>query len=226
MRYKAVLLDLDGTLVNSIPDIADATNAMLEALGYERLSLTIITSFVGKGTDVLVQRALRYSNASVTENSNEYQQARALFAQHYERLNGEKSTVYSDVFNGLSAFKAMGCQLAVVTNKPIGFTIPLLNKLQLASYFDEIIGGDTTAEKKPHPLPFYYACEQLNVDPKDALVIGDSANDALAARAAKIDVLLVPYGYTEGIDVQTLDADGIVDSIAQAARWALNSPSL
>ncbi|MCQ9617604.1 phosphoglycolate phosphatase [Paenalcaligenes niemegkensis] len=226
MRYSAVLLDLDGTLVDSIPDIAAAANAMLVDLGRNELSLQVITSFVGKGTDVLVQRTLLHDSGESTFDAIEYEQARTLFAQHYESVNGEKSIAYDGVFEGLSAFKAMGCKLAVVTNKPIGFTIPLLNKLRLASYFDVVVGGDTTPEKKPHPLPFTYACEQLNIAPGQCLAVGDSINDALAARAAKIDVLVVPYGYNEGIDVQTLDVDGIVSSIADAARWARKSPTI
>lgn len=220
MRYQAVLLDLDGTLVDSIPDIASATNAMLTDLGRETLPLSLIRSFVGKGSDILVQRALNAHNTDATYDDIEYSQARELFAQHYAVTNGEASIVYDGVYDGLSAFKALGCQLAVVTNKPVGFAIPLLNKLRLASYFDLIIGGDSTEEKKPHPLPFTYACQQLAIAPEKALVIGDSNNDALAARAAKIDVLLVPYGYSEGMDVQTLDVDGIVGTIAQAVTWA------
>lgn len=225
MRYQAILLDLDGTLVDSIPDIASATNAMLVELGRKELALDLIKSFVGKGSNILVQRALNAGNTDTAYNELEYEQALKLFAKHYALTNGEESLVYDGVFDGLSAFKALGCRLAVVTNKPVEFAIPLLNKLRLASYFDIIIGGNSTDEKKPHPLPFTYACEQLAVAPKNALVIGDSNNDAIAARAAKIDVLLVPYGYTEGMDVQTLDVDGIVCSIAKAVMWARSTSS-
>ena len=220
MQYKAVLLDLDGTLVNSIPDIAAATNHMLLALGRPEQSLELITSFVGKGTDVLVQRALRHGQNEVELDEQLYQEARSLFAQYYEQSNGQQSALYEGVFEGLSAFKAMGCKLAVVTNKPIGFTHPLLKAVGLTPYFDLVVGGDTTPQKKPHPLPFLYACEQLGLEPADCLVVGDSGNDALAARAADMDVLVVPYGYNEGINVQTLDVDGIVSSIADAAKWA------
>lgn len=151
MRYQAVLLDLDGTLVDSIPDIASATNAMLTDLGRETLPLSLIRSFVGKGSDILVQRALNAHNTDATYDDIEYSQARELFAQHYAVTNGEASIVYDGVYDGLSAFKALGCQLAVVTNKPVGFAIPLLNKLRLASYFDLIIGGDSTEEKNRIP---------------------------------------------------------------------------
>lgn len=127
------------------------------------------------------------------------------------------------MIDGLEAFKAAGCRLAIVTNKPIEFVPALIEQMGIASYFEVIVGGNTCAEKKPHPLPFLYACEQLGIAPSDALVIGDSSNDSIAARRANIDVLIVPYGYNEGKSVQTLDCDGIVSSIVEAAQWAARS---
>lgn len=227
MYYSAVLLDLDGTLVDSIPDIASAANGVLKDMGRTPLDEDIIRSFVGKGSDVLVQRLLRYSAGDEAPiDPIEYERAKTSFAYHYERSNGQHSTLYPDVVTGLDAFKAAGYKLAVVTNKPIEFTIPLLDALQLSPYFELVVGGNTTAQKKPHPLPFLHASNLLHVAPAQCLVIGDSVNDAQAARAANMDVLLLPYGYNEGIDIQTLDANAIVSSIKHAAEWATTRSSI
>ena len=226
MQYTAVLLDLDGTLVDSIPDIAAAANGVLSDLERPPLPEDVIRSFVGKGSDVLVQRLLRHTYNSDQLDPDEYERAKASFAHHYAQSNGQHSTIYPDVVEGLNAFKAAGCKLAVVTNKPIEFTIPLLDALQLSPYFDLMVGGNTTTQKKPHPLPFIHASNELNVPASQCLVIGDSVNDAQAARGAEMDVLLVPYGYNEGIDIQTLDADAIVFSIKHAAEWATTRSSI
>jgi phosphoglycolate phosphatase len=121
---------------------------------------------------------------------------------------------------GLEAFRQAGVRLAVVTNKLHGFAEPLLERTGLRSYFSLVVGGDTCERRKPDPMPFLHACEQLSVAPARALAIGDSVNDAVAARAAGITVLAVPYGYNEGLNVHDLDVDAIVDSVQHAAQWA------
>src|SRR5690606_29248617 len=126
------------------------------------------------------------------------------------------------VLEGLQAFKDAGYKLAIVTNKPTEFTLPLLERTGIAAFFDGVVCGDTCEQKKPHPMPFLHACSLLGVQPGQALAIGDSVNDALAARAAGIPVLAVPYGYNEGMNVRNLPVDDIVTSIAEAARWAAN----
>lgn len=226
MQYTAVLFDLDGTLVDSIPDIAAAANGVLSDLSRAPLPEDVIRSFVGKGSDVLVQRLLRHTSENEHIDPAEYERAKASFAHHYAQSNGQHSTIYPGVLEGLQAFKAAGCKLAVVTNKPIEFTIPLLDALHLSPYFELMVGGNTTERKKPHPLPFIHASNTLNVPAAQCLVIGDSINDAQAARGAQMDVLLVPYGYNEGIDIQTLDADAIVSSIKHAAEWATTRSSI
>lgn len=216
MRYAAILFDLDGTLVDSIPDIANSINVMLQQFDQPPLSTERISTFLGKGIDHLIQLSLQEVGKEQL-----FDAAKTSFTKHYLWQSANSvSTVFDGVVDGLEAFKAAGCQLAVVTNKPIEFVPLLLEQMGLASYFDLLVGGNTCAQKKPHPMPFLYACEQLGVAPHQALVIGDSGNDSLAARAAKIDVLIVPYGYNEGQDVQILDCDGIVSSIAAAYQWA------
>lgn len=240
MPFAAVLLDLDGTLLDTIPDLADAVNAMRVDLNLPTLSQEVIATYVGKGTKHLVTLSLSdigSGAASTTATASASVQAQAqepapppsseqiehglsLFEQHYHRVNGDKAIMYPGVLEGLNAFKAQGIKLAVVTNKPTEFTLPLLERTGLAHFFEHVVCGDTCAEKKPHPMPFLHACDLLDTHPSDALAIGDSINDALAARAAKITVLAVPYGYNEGINVRNLEVDDIVTSIEAAAQWA------
>lgn len=221
MRYSAVLFDLDGTLVDSIPDIAGGVNAMLREMGFEELSPQRISNFLGKGMDHLIWLSLGVYYPDAPPSPEDYDRARALFSKHYHsQLETSVSTLFDGVIKGLDAFKAAGCRLAVVTNKPIEFTPTLLQQMGIDAYFEVVVGGNTCSEKKPHPMPFLYACEQLGIAPNEALVIGDSSNDSIAARQAGIDVLIVPYGYNEGKSVHNLDCDGIVSSIAEAAQWA------
>ena len=217
MRYAAVLFDLDGTLVDSIPDI----NGMLSDLGYTTLSSQQISTFLGKGMDHLIDLALKEVNHGNASTVEDFALARTLFSKHYHlELEQSTSILFPGVLEGLDIFKAAGCRLAVVTNKPIEFVPALLQQMGIASYFEVVLGGNSCAEKKPHPLPFLHACELLGVTPAESLVIGDSGNDSIAARRANIDVLILPYGYNEGKNVQTLDCDGIVSSIVEAAQWA------
>lgn len=215
MKFFSILFDLDGTLLDTIPDLALACNAMRADLGLPALPQEQIATFVGKGTENLVRRALYDVQAGAPDTA----QALDLFNRHYQACNGRHSRLYPGVLEGLQDFQSQGLRLAVVTNKPEGFARPLLEHTGLAPYFELIVGGDTCARKKPDPLPFVHACEQMDVPLDRSLVVGDSLNDAQAARAAGLTVLMVPYGYNEGQDVQSLESDGIVDSIACAARW-------
>ncbi len=218
--FDAVLIDLDGTLLDTIPDLAHAANAMRRELGMTPLRDDVLATFVGKGTENLVRRTLAASLD--TQEPDAALMARALdsFHHHYHLVNGDKSSLYPGVIEGLRAMQQQGLALAVVTNKPTAFTQPLLVRAGLAGFFEQVVCGDTCARKKPDPDPVLFACELLGVAPARALAIGDSVNDALAARAAGCKVLAVPYGYNEGRDVKTLDVDGIVQTLAEAAEWA------
>lgn len=228
MPFQAVLIDLDGTLLDTIADIADATNAMLIELDRPALAQDVIRTYVGKGTRHLVRRALATtSNSRLSEpdagepaEPDLVEQGLALFSHHYGLVNGDKSVLYPGALEGLKAFKKQGLKLAVVTNKSTEFTGPLLTRTGIAGFFDQVVCGDTCAERKPHPMPLLHACKLLGVEPTQALAIGDSVNDTQAARAAEITVLAVPYGYNEGLDVRALEVDDIVMSIEAAAQWA------
>jgi len=217
--FKAALLDLDGTLMDTVPDLALAANAMRVEMGMTPLREDVIATFVGKGLDNLVLRTLGGSLDPADPKPALYARARESFSRHYHLVNGDKATVFNGVIEGLKAMRDQGLKLAVVTNKPTEFTIPLLQRTGLAGFFQEIVCGDTCERRKPDPDQMFYACERLGVTPAQAIAIGDSVNDAQAGRAAGIHVLAVPYGYNEGQDVHGLDVDGIVASIADAAEW-------
>ena len=225
MTFRAVLIDLDGTLVDSVPDLASAANAMRVEFGLAPLREDVIATFVGKGMENLVHRAL---SGSLEDQAGQERFAQALqtFRNAYHVVNGEKARIFDGVIEGLQAMKAQGLRVAVVTNKPAEFTGPLLERIGLRAYFDAVISGDSVARKKPDPMPMLHACGLLGVEPVEAVVVGDSMNDASAAKAAGCRVLLVPYGYNEGRDVQAIESDGIVSSLLDAAQWIAQSQVL
>lgn len=211
---KAILIDLDGTLLDTAPDLAAAANAMLAKLGRAPRTLDEVKTFVGKGIARLVERCL---TGDLDRRMDAETLARALeiFRVEYETASGLHSSVYPGVLEGLEAMQPL--QLACVTNKAARFTGPLLERKGLAKYFAAVICGDMVEKGKPDPACYRLACERLGVAPAEALVIGDSENDALAARAAGIRVWCVPYGYNEGRPVATLDCDRTVSDLAEAA---------
>ncbi|NMK50133.1 phosphoglycolate phosphatase [Achromobacter sp. Bel] len=217
--FRAALLDLDGTLLDSIPDLAFAANAMRVELGMTALREDVVATFVGKGVDNLVRRSLAGSLDAADPSAAEFDRARQAFYRHYHLVNGERAQVYPGVIEGLKHMRDQGLKLAVVTNKPTEFTLPLLQRTGLAGFFDAVVCGDTCARRKPDPDQVLHACELLGVTVTEAVTIGDSINDAQAGRTAGTQVLVVPYGYNEGRDVRELDVDGIVDTLVNAAQW-------
>lgn len=210
---RAVLFDLDGTLLDTIDDLNDAANRMLADLERGTRSRAQIHSFVGKGVANLVRRCMT-EDTHATEG--EIDRALALFLAHYAALNGERTSVYPGIVETLEAMRARGLQLACVTNKAAAFTVPLLRRMGLDGYFASVVCGDTLATRKPDPEMLVHACAALGTTPARALMIGDSANDALAARGAGMPVLLVTYGYSEGMAVDTIDCDGLLSNAVQA----------
>ncbi|MBN9697968.1 MAG: phosphoglycolate phosphatase [Zoogloea sp.] len=210
---RAVLFDLDGTLLDSIPDLSEACHRMMLELGRTPHDIEVIRTFVGKGMLNLVRRCLS-EHGTATEA--EMEAAVAAFQRHYAEVNGAATLLYNGVVPALQALRERGVAMACVTNKPSAFTGPLLARMGLADYFAVTVSGDTVAEKKPHPAPLRHACAQLGVGVDEALMIGDSANDAQAARAAGMPVLLVTYGYSEGISVDSIECDGLLSSLVDA----------
>ena len=213
---RAVLLDLDGTLLDTAPEIAAAAADMLAELGLEPVEPDRVRLFIGKGIPSLVRRTLEASLGAAPDERRVGSAIEGFFF-HYAKRNGSLASPYPGAREGLEALRAMGLPLACVTNKAAQFTRPLLEATGLGRYFDAVVSGDTAARKKPAPDPLLFACGQLGVAPGAALMVGDSTNDALAARAAGCPVLLVPYGYSEGVEVQKIDCDGIVSTLLHVA---------
>lgn len=200
---RAALIDLDGTLMDTAPDLAEAANRMRADFNLLPLPQQRIAAFVGKGADVLVHRALTDDLAGRAA-PDDFVRGRAAFFRHYHATNGESAVVFHHVPEALQLLRGRGLKLACVTNKPREFTVPLLERMQLARWFDAVVAGDDVTEKKPHPALLLAACERLGVPPAEALMIGDSVNDALAARAAGCGVVLVETGYNEGEHIGAL----------------------
>jgi phosphoglycolate phosphatase len=222
---RAVIFDLDGTLVDSAPDLAFAANRMLAALGMSGRDPALLATFIGKGIPRLVERALA---GSLEGMADPVLMARALplYEGFYGEESGRRTTVYPGVAEGLELLAREGLPLACVTNKAERFTHALLAGMGLAHFFAVVVGGDTLPKKKPDPLPFRHVCEKLGVAADEALVVGDSRNDVAGARAAGCPVICVPYGYNEGEAVEALDADAIVASVVEAARIVIASRTL
>jgi len=214
---RAVLFDLDGTLLDTVPDLHMAASAMLEDLGRPPLPEEAIRCYVGRGIANLVKRLLAGSLDVAENDAPPPADALASFRKHYARENGRRTQLFPGVREGLEAIQAMGLPMAVITNKAEAFTRPLLEMTGLADFFSVVVSGDNLPRHKPDPMSLVWACGRLNVSPDDALFIGDSVNDFLAARAACCRVFLLPYGYNEGRDVQELDCDAIVSSVESAA---------
>lgn len=206
------MIDLDGTLLDTIPDLAAATNLMLDALGCPPLPLNMVRTFVGKGIPRLVERALARDIDGYVD-AEALARALPVFERFYAEVNGRHTTLYPGVREGLQQLRDGGFPLACVTNKAAAFTWPLLQRTELARYFAQVIAGDTLARKKPDPLPLLHACARFGVVPERMLMIGDSVNDVQAARGAGCPVFCVPYGYNEGQTVQHLDVDAIVSAL-------------
>jgi phosphoglycolate phosphatase len=217
LRVKAVTIDLDGTLADTIPDLGAAANMMLRELGRPGLGLELLRTFVGKGIPKLVERALAGS-LDGDAPADLMECALPIYERCYAEVNGRHTVIYPGVSEGLERLRAMRLPLACVTNKAQRFTRALLEQLQLASYFESIIAGDTLPQKKPDPAQLLHACRGFGVAPAEMLMIGDSVNDVEAARAAGCPVFCVTYGYNEGRDVRELNVDAIVASLIEATR--------
>ena len=215
----AVIIDLDGTMVDTLGDFAEALNRMLSDLELPPIAAQHIGRMVGKGSEHLLRSVLHHvlelMNKAPTAIEIEalYAHAWPSYQRHYLAINGHYARVYPGVEAGLQALRHAGLRLACLTNKPTSFALPLLRAKGLEAYFEQVFGGDSFDRKKPDPLPLLKTCEALQTAPARTLMVGDSSNDAQAARAAGCPVVLVTYGYNHGLPVQAVDADGYVDSL-------------
>ncbi len=213
---SAVLFDLDGTLLDTAGDIALALSRAFADHGHEGPAPAAVRQMIGKGAPVLVERAVLAQGLNLDAAGRAALLER--FFHHYGRLQELdecEAEPYAGAREALVTLHAAGLPLAVVTNKYHRFAVGLLQRLDLARHLRVVVGGDTCERRKPDPMPLHHACTQLGVAPADALMVGDSANDVEAARAAGMPVVLVPYGYTEGEDPRQWSCDHMVDNLAQ-----------
>jgi len=208
----AVLLDLDGTLVDTAPEIAEAANRMLAEFGLPPLQVLRIRRFIGRGVAHLIRQVLAASRLSgtVTEAT-----AIARFDVQYARINGTSARVYSGVFAGLDALTAADWKLGCVTNKPQRFAEPLLTRTGLGKYFGTVVFGDSLSTMKPSAEPLLHACRALDADPAQSLMVGDSLHDAQAARAAGMPCYVVSYGYGGKRSIAALVRGQIVSNLEE-----------
>ena len=206
---QAAIVDLDGTLIDTVGDFIAALNLSLGELALPPVDRTFVERTVGRGSEHLIRSTLQHVRA----DASLYDEAWAHYQRHYLAINGDHASVYPGVVEGLERLAARGLKLACLTNKPTAFAVPLLKQKGLLAYFTAVFGGDAFERKKPDPLPLLKTCEALGSLPGHTLMLGDSSNDARAARAAGCPVVLVSYGYNHDEPVSSVDADAVVDRL-------------
>ena len=221
LNLQAVMIDLDGTMVDTIGDFEVALNRALADLQVPTANRTLIERSIGKGSEHLILTVLKHQLALPEMAGNVQELERLItpvwerYEHHYLSINGEFSNVFPGVMEGLQQIKAMGLPMACLTNKPVSFTLPLIRDKGLAPYFSKVFGGDSFERKKPDPLPLLKTCEALQSLPAKTLMVGDSSNDAQAADAAGCPVVLMTYGYNHGEPIQNTPALAWLDSLVQ-----------
>jgi phosphoglycolate phosphatase len=213
----AVLLDLDGTLLDTAPDLAAAANGMLRELGLRPCGDEEIASFIGHGVGSLARRALAASTGSPASEA-QLAAAMPVFERHYDRELGRRTRPYPGVEEGLADMRAQGLRLGCVTNKAGRFARAHLERAGLAHWLECVVAGDEVARPKPDPMPYRVGCERLGIAPAAVLAIGDSRSDVDSARGAGCTIWCVPYGYRQGEPVSALACDALVEDLRDAAR--------
>ena len=219
---QALMIDLDGTMVDTMADFEAALNLALADIDLPPVAREVVNIAVGKGSEHLVRTVLTHQLAlpavqasglvcDSTTVDTYYEPAFQRYQHHYGRVNGQHAQVYEGVLEGLQAFQARGLPMACLTNKPTAFAKELLARKGLDGFFGHVFGGDAFPRKKPDPLPLLETCKALGSSPAHTLMLGDSQNDAQAARAAACPVVLVTYGYNHGEPIHGVDCDGFID---------------
>ena len=208
------LIDVDGTLVDSVPDLAYCVDNMMDRIGMPRRGEARVRNWVGNGVERLVQRAL-VDDLDGEPEKTLYDKAYPVFLELYADNTSKRSHLYAGVREGLDYLRQAGYPLGCVTNKAAQFTEPLLKALGVYDYFAIVISGDTLPKKKPDPMPLLHAAQFFKVSPRDALMVGDSVSDVKAARAAGFQIVCMSYGYNHGVDIRDAKPDAVIDSMAE-----------
>ena len=222
-KPEMILIDVDGTLVDSVPDLAFCVDEMMRHLGREPWGEARVRDWVGNGVERLVRRAL-IGQLNGEPDEAEFSRAYPVFLDLYADNTSKRSLLYPGVLEGLDYLKVAGYALGSVTNKAEQFTLPLLKDLGIYEYFSIVICGDTLEQKKPHPAPLLHAAEFFKVSPERSLMVGDSISDVKAARAAGFQIACLPYGYNHGEDIRVAEPDVIIETLAHL-RTELEQPA-
>ncbi|MBU6459266.1 MAG: phosphoglycolate phosphatase [Proteobacteria bacterium] len=220
LPVRAVLFDLDGTLVDSLPDLLNAANAMLMGLGRPYVEKTVFETYIGNGMSRMVKRLLT-GQVEGEPPAALFDEAIHLFESYYSEHICEASRLYNGVREGLEQMQNRGFSMGIVTNKSDRFTRPLLKELDIHSYFPVVVSGDTLSTKKPSPEPLLHAAKLLDSDPSETLMVGDSFNDIQAARQAGCPVFCVRYGYIGAVGESGPQAVKMVSSLLEVNGWIL-----
>ncbi len=215
---KLILIDVDGTLVDSVPDLAFCIDELMLILNRPKHGKDKVRHWVGNGVQKLVKRALT-GKLEPQVNIDEFDKAYPIFLELYAKNTSKRSCLYSGVKEGLTYLKSKKYNLGCITNKDEQFTHPLLKDLGIFNNFEIIISGNTLEHKKPHPLPLLHSAKHFNLNPKDCLMIGDSINDVQASRAAGFNIICVSYGYNHGEDINNAQPDLVIDSMAELKNY-------
>ena len=213
-KPKMVLIDVDGTLVDSVPDLAFCVDEMLKELDMQPHGEDKVRHWVGNGVERLTRRAL-IGQLDGEPDDELFNRGYPIFLELYKENTSKRSCLYPGVKEGVEYLKSAGYKLGCVTNKAEAFTHPLLKDLGIFDYFESIVSGDTLEKKKPDPLPLLYSAEKLGVTPEESLMLGDSISDVKAARAAGFQIICMSYGYNHGVDIRESNPDAVIDSMAE-----------
>ena len=213
-RPAMILIDLDGTLIDSVPDLAFCVDAMMTELGLPVRGGAAVRNWVGNGVERLVQRAL-CNDLDGQQDAALFERALPVFMRLYQENTSQRSCLYPGVRDGLDLLQAQAYRLGCVTNKAERFTLPLLRDKGILDRFELVVSGDTLEKKKPDPMPLLYAAERFGVAPADSLMVGDSRSDVKAARAAGFRIVCMTYGYNHGADIREEHPDVVLDRLDQ-----------
>lgn len=211
---KLIMIDVDGTLVDSVPDLAYCVDELMVIMGREKWGEAKVRHWVGNGVPKLVERSLT-GELEGEVNQDDFDKAYPIFLDLYAANTSGRSCLYDGVKEGLNYLKSQGYTVGCVTNKAEQFTHPLLKDLGIFDEFEIVISGDTLEKKKPDPLPLLHAAKHFGIDPKEALMLGDSISDVKASRAAGFDIICMSYGYNHGVDIRHSNPDLVIDSMAE-----------